>query len=114
MPRLYTLDDEDSRLALDILGTDDVALIEREINAFCLEHLGQGVARVRYASFSAGAGVGLVLDDGQSVFLKVCSPATSLEALESVHVIQNALASRGFQRRACSCLLNHAWRATAP
>ena len=96
MVRLYTLDDEDSRLALDILGTDDVALIERAINAFCLEHLGQGVARVRYASYSAGAGLGLVLADGQSVFLKVCSPATSLECLQSVHVIQNALASRGF------------------
>jgi len=94
--RRYTLDDEDSRLALDILGTDDVAVIEHEISAFCREHLGQGVARVRYASFSAGAGLGLVLEDGQSVFLKVCSPAISLESLETVHVIQNALANRGF------------------
>ena len=114
MPRLYTLDDEDSRLALDILGTDDVAVIEQEISAFCREYMRQGVARFRYTSFSAGAGFGLVLDDGQSVFLKVCAPATSLTSLESVHVIQNALASRGFPRRACSCLLTHAWRATAP
>ena len=114
MVRLYTLDDEDSRLALDILGTDDVAPIEREINAFCLEHLGQGVARVRYASYSTGAGVGLVLDDAQSVFLKVCSPATSRESFESACVIQSALASRGFPAPHVLCLLDHAWPAMAP
>lgn len=90
------LDDEDPRLAVDILGTDDVALIEPAISAFCREHLGQGVARVRYTSFSVGAGFGLMLDDGQSVFLKVWSPATSLTSLESIHVIQNALATQGF------------------
>lgn len=94
--RLYTLDDEDRRLALDILGTDDVSLIERDINAFCHEHLGHGVARVRYTSFSTGAGFGLVLDDGQSVFLKVCSPAHSPASLESAYLIQHAMASRGF------------------
>jgi hypothetical protein len=37
-----------------------------------------------------------VLDDGQSVFLKAWSPATSRTSLESVHVIQNALADQGF------------------
>src|SRR5437868_1340209 len=90
------LDEADRQLALDILGTDDLALIEPEINAFCREHLGRGVTRVRYSSFSGGAGFGLVLDDGQSVFLKVWSQATTFTSLASVHVIQNALATQGF------------------
>jgi hypothetical protein len=39
------LDEGDRQLALDILGTDDLALIEQAISAFCREHIGQGVAR---------------------------------------------------------------------
>ena len=90
------LDEVDRQLALNILGSDDDTVIEPAISTFCRDILGQSVARVRYTSFSVGAGFGLVLADGQSVFLKVWPPATSLASLESVHVVQNALATQGF------------------
>lgn len=90
------LDETDLRLARDILGTDDLALIESQIKAFCRQNLGQGAERVRCVSFSVGAGFEIVLDDGQSVFLKAWPPATSLTALTSAHVVQNALATQGY------------------
>ena len=89
-------DQADRQLALDMLGTDDATAIEAAIGAFCREQLGRGMARVRSWSLSAGAGFGLGLADGQSVFLKAWSPATPRTSLESVHVVQHALATRGF------------------
>lgn len=94
--RAVNLDDEDRQLARDILGTDELRLIEPAISVFCREHLGRAVVRVHYMSFSIGAGFGLALDDGRSVFMKAWPRTTSLESLESVHIIQSTLATQGF------------------
>jgi hypothetical protein len=90
------LDEDDRQLALDILGSDDQAVIEPAFSAFCRTHLGRDLVDIRYVSFSVGAGFGLALDDGRSVFLKVWPARTSRESRESVHVIQHALAVQGF------------------
>jgi hypothetical protein len=90
------LDEDDRQLARDILGTDDPAVIEPAISAFCRTHLGRDAVNVGYVSFSVGAGFGIALDDGRSVFMKVWPARVSRESLESVHVIQHALATQGF------------------
>lgn len=90
------LDEADRQLALHILGSDDLGVIEPAISAFCREHLGRAIVRVHYVSFSVGSGFGLALEDGRSVFMKVWPRTTSLESLDSVHMIQHALATRGF------------------
>jgi len=89
-------DPDDRRLAESILGTADGAAIQAALGAFCRERLGSAVADVMFCAFSVGAGFGLVLGDGRRVFLKAWSVATAAESLAAAHVVQSALAARGF------------------
>lgn len=90
-------DPYDRTLAASILGSTDPGGIAAALDAFCLAHLGIGVAEVTYCTFSVGAGFGLALADGRRVFLKAWGPAASAAELDAVHAVQAALAERGFQ-----------------
>jgi hypothetical protein len=97
------LDEDDRQLAPDILGTHDQAVIEPAIGAFCCAHLGRDVVRVRYVSFSVGAGIEIAPDDGRSVFMKVWPARASRESLASLRTRRRVSADLArITSRSCS------------
>ena len=96
-PIARTLQDPyDVILARSILGTADAEAIRRAVAEFCAARLGRAMAKVTYCTFSVGAGIGVVLDDGRHAFLKAWPPAADPAALHAMHTVQHALAQQGF------------------
>lgn len=78
-----------------IYGEDDPERILARLEAFTVEHLGAGIARVVFQRTSTGCVTGLALEDGRAVTLKGHAPARA-PRLAACQAVQASLSARGF------------------
>ena len=83
-------------LTRSILGIADPEEVLRRLDAFCEMHLGSKVVEVLYCGLSSGASFGLLLRDGQRIFLKAHPLKRPTDYLRAVHTVQGHLHERGF------------------
>ncbi|HTQ43240.1 MAG TPA: phosphotransferase [Polyangiaceae bacterium] len=81
---------------LAIFGTADAAAIAAQVDSFCREHLGAGVAGALFEYASIGNVHGLVLEDGRRVVLKAHQPTMELAHLRAVQRCVRHLSDAGF------------------
>jgi hypothetical protein len=80
---------------LAIYGSDDARAIAAEIDRFCKDELGGGVARGLFHTASVGAVTAVELVDGRRVVVKGHQPERALAWLQEIVRTQMHLASRG-------------------
>lgn len=85
---------EGGRLERALFGTDDPAAVAAHIERCCREHLGEPAAARAYVP-GVGLVVGLRLQDGRDVWLKVHRWNVSVGRLAAVHEVQRRLVDRG-------------------
>lgn len=83
-------------LSRSILGTAEPTEIHQNLATFCRKHLDSELEEVLFSSLSVGASFGLLLRNGNRVFLKAHPPERPTEYLEAVHRVQSHLNLRGF------------------
>lgn len=83
-------------LARSILGGDDPAEVARRAADWVLTHDGRAVRALLSCELSVGAAIGLVLDDGRKVMLKVLAPGTPLEYVHAMRRVQSHVSAAGF------------------
>ena len=79
-----------------IFGTADPAQIAAQMNAFCRERLGAGIAEALFYRSSIGCVFGLELEDGRRVVVKAHQPDYPAGYLGAIQRVTRHLASRGF------------------
>jgi len=79
-----------------IFGVTDPEAIERQIDDFCREALGAGVASARFYRVSVGCVAGLELEDGRSIVVKAQRGARSAAYLTACAEFRAHLLGAGF------------------
>lgn len=79
----------------DVLGTDDPARIAVLFEDFCCQRLAAGVEGAFFFAASAGCVLGVHLDSGEDVVIKVYQSPWNAPLLESVQQAQQLLADGG-------------------
>jgi Phosphotransferase enzyme family len=80
----------------EVFESPSAGSIAAALDGFCREHLGAGVAELRFFFGSVGSVHGLRLRDGQEVVVKALRPGTRLARLEAVQEVQRRLHANGF------------------
>src|SRR5450432_2445396 len=93
----------DRALELDVFGTDDPAIIVRELLRFTREQLSASIAGSLFYGSSVGCTFGLELSDGRRVVIKARPKAEEhseltprLSALEQISEAMHFLRTRGY------------------
>ncbi|MBD2101674.1 phosphotransferase enzyme family protein [Leptolyngbya sp. FACHB-261] len=90
-------DPEEQRWSRWLYGTDHPPTIAQAVEQFCQSHLNSSVASCEFFVQSVSSSLGLTLDNGERVVIKVRSPGNiSLDALQAIGYIQHQLALQGF------------------
>lgn len=91
------MDATDRVLAESIFGTADPEYIAEQVQSICQAHLGQAIAANEFWDVSVSFTVGLRLANDQRIVLKFRSADNiTLETLQAVCQVQQALAAQGF------------------
>ena len=78
-----------------VFGTADPSLISDLVERFCVVHLGDGAVGARFYLSSVGCVVGLGLESGRDVVVKVYQPRWRAPFLAAVQEVQRHLAHNG-------------------
>ncbi len=79
-----------------LYGTGDPEVIAEVISDFCFDHFGSRPRGVLFYRSSVGSVVGLSLENGEVVVLKVFQARWQASFLESVQAVQKTLTAQGF------------------
>src|SRR5215207_3600043 len=85
-----------SHFTHSILDTPNKREIFRSLDAFCITHLGSGMAENFFCELSVGAAFGLRLKNGRRVVVKAHPLYRSLDFLQAVHKVQYHLYNHSF------------------
>jgi Ser/Thr protein kinase RdoA (MazF antagonist) len=93
--RIAEWGDADLPLERAVFGTADPEALAAAVDAWCVEHLGSGIARYHFFDSSSGSVHGVALTDGRDVVVKVHRPALPFAYLATMFHVQGALVEHG-------------------
>jgi Ser/Thr protein kinase RdoA (MazF antagonist) len=79
-----------------VLGMSSRAAVQRLFDGYLRQHLGSGIARIRFRSGRIDVVWGIELDDGRSVVVKASRPPVDIDALRAACEAQRVLIEAGF------------------
>ncbi|MET1001686.1 MAG: phosphotransferase [Acidimicrobiia bacterium] len=93
--RLAEWGGDDLPLERAVFGTADPDALAAAVDAWCVEHLGAGIARYHFFDSSSGSVHGVALTNGRDVVVKVHRPALPFSYLATMFHVQGALVEHG-------------------